>query len=92
MSIIVDRSKRILVQGITGREGMARTDLMVGYGSNVVAGCTPGKGGIDVNGIPVFNTVKEAIENVGEIDISVIFVPAPLVKNAVIESMIPGLK
>jgi len=73
MAILIDEHKRVLVQGITGREGMARTKLMVEYGTKVVAGCTPGKGGAEVHGIPVFNTVEEARENVGEIDISVIF-------------------
>lgn len=92
MAILVDEHKRVLVQGITGREGMARTKLMVEYGTKVVAGCTPGKGGAEVHGIPVFNTVEEARENVGEIDISVIFVPAPLVKNAALEAMCAGVK
>jgi len=92
MSILVDEHKRVVVQGITGREGMARTKLMVEYGTSVVAGCTPGKGGAEVHGIPVYNTVEEARENVGEIDISVIFVPAPLVKNAALEAMYAGVK
>ena len=92
MAILIDKKKRVLVQGITGREGMARTRLMVEYGTSVVAGCTPGKGGTGVHGIPVFNTVEEATENVGEIDISVIFVPAPLVKNAALEAMYAGVK
>ncbi|MFC1729596.1 CoA-binding protein [candidate division KSB1 bacterium] len=92
MAIIVDENKRVMVQGITGREGKARTKLMVEYGTHVVAGCTPGKGGMEVEGIPVFNTAEEARENVGDIDISVIFVPAPLVKNAAIEAMCAGVK
>ena len=62
MAIIVDRSKRVLVQGITGREGRARSRLMREYGTNVVAGCTPGKGGGDVEGVPVFDTVGECVE------------------------------
>ena len=60
MSILIDKTKRVLVQGITGREGMARTKLMVGYGTNVVAGVTPGRGGQEVEGIPVFDTIEEA--------------------------------
>ncbi len=77
MSILIDQHKTVLVQGITGREGMARTRLMQDYGTTVVAGCTPGKGGQDVLGVPVFDGVAEAIEKVGPIDISTIFVPAP---------------
>jgi len=92
MSIIIDEKKRVIVQGITGREGMVRTRLMVDYGTQVVAGCTPGKGGAEVHGIPVFDTVAEAVDNVGEIDISVIFVPAPLVKNAALEAFDAGVK
>jgi succinyl-CoA synthetase alpha subunit len=91
MSILVDRSKRVLVQGITGREGTARTKLMLEYGTQVVAGCTPGKGNDETLGVPVFDTVGESLENVEKIDISVIFVPAPLVKDAVIEAMEAGI-
>ncbi|MCP4405377.1 MAG: succinate--CoA ligase subunit alpha, partial [bacterium] len=80
MSILIDQTKRVLVQGITGREGRARAKLMKNYGTQVVAGVTPGKGGQEVDGVPVFDTVREAWEQVGPIDVSVIFVPAPLVK------------
>ncbi|UCD75204.1 MAG: CoA-binding protein [Phycisphaerales bacterium] len=92
MSIIIDRSKRVLVQGITGREGRARTTLMLGAGTNVVAGCTPGKAGQEVEGIPVFDTVKDAVEAVGQVDVSVVFVPARLVKGAAIEAIEAGIK
>ena len=92
MSILVDETKRVLIQGITGREGMTRAKLMIGYGTKVVAGCTPGKGGVDVEGVPVFDNVEEAIEKVGKVDISVIFVPAPLVKDAAIEAIEAGIK
>ncbi len=92
MAILVDKSKRILIQGITGREGKARTKLMVEYGSTVVAGCTPGKGGMEVNGTPVFDSVEEAVDKVGQVDISTIFVPAPLVKDAALEAMYAGVK
>ncbi len=92
MSILIDQTKRVLVQGITGREGMARTKLMVGYGTQVVAGVTPGRGGQEVEGIPVFDTVAEAWENVGEIDISVLFIPAPLVRSAALEAIDAGVK
>ena len=92
MSILIDETKKVLVQGITGREGKARAKLMMGYGTNVVAGCTPGKGGIEVEGVPVFDTVEEAVEHAGGIDISVIFVPAPLVKGAALEAFDAGIK
>lgn len=92
MSILIDESKRVLVQGITGREGRARARLMKEYGTQVVAGVTPGKGGLEVDGVPVFDTAREAWENVGPIDISVLFIPAPLVKSAALESIDAGAK
>ncbi len=92
MSILIDQSKRVLVQGITGREGMARTKLMVEYGTQVVAGVTPGRGGQEVEGIPVFDTVEEAWEKAGPIDVSVLFIPAPLVKDAALEAVDAGVK
>jgi succinyl-CoA synthetase alpha subunit len=92
MSILIDQSKRVLVQGITGREGMARTKLMVGYGTAVVAGVTPGRGGQQVEEIPVFDTVEEAWEHTGPLDISVLFIPAPLVKSAALEAIDAGVK
>ncbi|MEW6716474.1 MAG: CoA-binding protein [Chloroflexota bacterium] len=91
MSILIDQTKRVLIQGITGREGMTRTKLMREYGTQVVAGVTPGKGDQDVDGIPVFDTVQEALERIGHIDISVIFVPAPIVKNAALEAIDAGV-
>ncbi|MCH7791912.1 MAG: succinate--CoA ligase subunit alpha [Planctomycetes bacterium] len=97
MAIIIDETKRVLVQGITGREGRARTRLMVGYGTNVVAGCTPGKGGQNVLEVPVFDAVSEAMDHArahsgGEIDISVVLVPARYVKGAAIEAIEAGVK
>lgn len=92
MSILIDREKRVLVQGITGREGMVRSRLMIDYGTQVVAGCTPGKRGQQVHGVPVYDTVTESMEEAGPIDISVVFVPAPLVKDAVIEAMEAGIR
>jgi succinyl-CoA synthetase alpha subunit len=92
MAILVDNSSRVLVQGITGREGMVRTKLMTDYGTNVVAGVTPGKGGGEVHGVPVFDTVEEAWEKTGPCDISVIFVPAALVKNGALEAIAAGVK
>ena len=92
MSILVDENSRVLVQGITGREGMAHTKLMMEYGTKVVAGCTPGKGNQTVLNVPVYDTVLEARENVSEINTSVIFVPAPVVKNAALEAIAAGIK
>ena len=92
MAILIDETKRVLVQGITGREGRARTRLMREYGTNVVAGVTPGKGGENVLGVPVFNTPQDAVNSVGKIDISVLFVPAAGVKDAAISAIEAGIK
>ena len=92
MSILVDETKKVVVQGITGREGMERTKLMQRYGTRVVAGCTPGKGGQKVLGVPVYDTVLEAVEETQGLDVSVIFVPAPLVKSAALEAIAAGIK
>lgn len=92
MAILIDESKTVIVQGITGREGRARAKLMREYGTNIVGGVTPGKGGEQVLGLPVFNTVKEAADALGGIDISVLFVPASLVRTAAIEAIEAGVK
>lgn len=97
MAIIIDKTKRVLVQGITGREGQARTRLMKDFGTNVIAGCTPGKGGQNVLGVPVYDTVTQAVtasreSGAGDIDISVLFVPAQGVKNAAVEAIEAGIK
>jgi succinyl-CoA synthetase alpha subunit len=92
MSILIDQTKRVLVQGITGREGMARTKLMREYGTQVVAGVTPGKGGQEVEGVPVYDTVQEAWEHNGPLDVSVLYIPAPIVKSAALESIAAGVK
>ena len=92
MAILIDEKKRVLVQGITGREGRARTRLMREYGTNVVAGVTPGKGGQSVLGVPVFNTPQEAVDALGRIDVSVVFVPAAGVKEAAISAIEAGIK
>src|SRR2546422_5694586 len=92
MAILIDERKRVLVQGITGREGRARTRLMREYGTNVVAGVTPGKGGQSVLGVPVFNTPVEAVNSLGEIDVSVVFVPAAGVKDAAVSAIDAGIK
>jgi len=92
MSILVDEKSRVCVQGITGREGLVRTHLMKDYGTHVVAGVTPGKAGSEVHGVPVYDSMEEAWEKAGPIDISVIFVPASLVKNAALEAIDGGVK
>lgn len=91
MAILVNEGTRVVVQGITGREGRSRARLMRDYGTNVVAGCTPGRGGETVDGTPVYDTVLEAVETHGGLDASVIFVPAPLVRDAALESISAGI-
>ena len=91
MAILVNEGTRVVVQGITGREGRARASLMRDYGTKVVAGCTPGRGGETVDGTPVYDTVLEAVETHGGLDASVVFVPAPLVRDAALESISAGI-
>lgn len=86
MSILIDQNTRLLVQGITGREGMFHTETMLRYGTNVVAGVTPGKGGQIVCGVPVFNTVCEAVEATGA-NASVLFVPAKYTPAGIYEAV-----
>ena len=90
MSILVDRSTRLLVQGITGREGEFHTRQMLDYGTNVVAGVTPGKGGMEVAGVPVFNTIKEAVETTGA-NTSIVYVPARFAPDALYEAADAGV-
>jgi succinyl-CoA synthetase alpha subunit len=92
MSILLDEKSRVCVQGITGREGAARARLMITYGTQVVAGVTPGKGGTPAEGVRVFDTMRDAWQHAGPIDISVIFVPAPLVKDAAMEAIAAGTR
>ncbi len=92
MAILVNEKSRILIQGITGREGMVRAQLMKDYGTKVVAGVTPGRGGQDVYGIPVYDSVLQARGKLGPVDVSVIFVPAALVKGAALEAIDAGVK
>jgi succinyl-CoA synthetase alpha subunit len=91
MSILVDRDTKVLVQGITGKTGRVQTDWMLQYGTNIVAGVTPGKKGEEVLGVPVFDTVAEAVAERGA-EASVFFVPAPAVKSAVFETIDAGIK
>ncbi|MGI6161422.1 MAG: succinate--CoA ligase subunit alpha [Christensenellales bacterium] len=91
MSIIIDKNTRLIVQGITGREGTFHTEQMLAYGTNVVAGVTPGKGGQEVLGVPVFNTVKEAVEATNA-NATIVFVPARFTAASVFEALDAGLK
>ena len=100
MSVLVNKDTRLVVQGITGGEGTFHTSQILAYGTNVVAGVTPGKGGLQYTGndrdtfsrpVPVYNTVKEAVESAGA-NTSVIFVPAPFAADAIMEAADAGLK
>jgi succinyl-CoA synthetase alpha subunit len=95
MSILLDQSSRVIVQGITGREGQARTRLMLDYGTRVVGGVTPGKGGSTVLGLPVFDSCAQAVAALGGsggIDISVLFVPATAIKPAALDAINAGIR
>ena len=85
MSIFADKNTRLLVQGITGREGGFHTEQMIEYGTKVVGGMTPGKGGTEAFGVPVFNTVKEAVKETGA-NASIIFVPPPFASDSILEA------
>jgi len=91
MSILIDKKSRLVVQGITGRDGGFHASKMKAYGTNVVAGTSPGKAGEEVDGIPVFNTVRDAVKESGA-DTSVIFVPAPFAKDAMMEAADAGVR
>ncbi|HXG93802.1 MAG TPA: succinate--CoA ligase subunit alpha [Blastocatellia bacterium] len=90
MSILVDRNTRVAVQGITGKEGSFHTAQMKAYGTNIVAGVTPGKGGTEHEGVPVFDTVAEAVKETGA-NASVIYVPPPFAADAIMEAADAGL-
>lgn len=92
MVILVDKNTRVLVQGITGREGSFHTKLMLDYGTKIVAGVTPGKGGQEVHSIPVYDSIAEAINEHGPIDASIVFVPARFASEAVYEAINNGIK
>ena len=91
MSIFINKDTRVLVQGITGRDGSFHAQQMKAYGTQVLAGVTPGKGGMDVAGIPVFDSVEEAVANV-EINTSVIYVPPALAADAIFEAAEAGIE
>ena len=91
MSVLIDKNSKVLVQGVTGRDGSFHALKMRSYGTNIVGGTSPGKGGQNVEGIPVFNTVAEAVEKTGA-DTSIIFVPATFAKDAMFEAADAGIK
>ena len=91
MAILINRETRVLTQGITGKESMFHTKLMLSYGTQIVAGVTHGKSGENVLGVPVYDTVSEALENHG-IDASGIFVPARFAKDAAFEAIDAGIR
>ena len=91
MSILVDKNTKLIVQGITGGEGSFHAQACLDYGTNVVAGVTPGKGGLMwENEVPVFNTVEQAIQQTGA-NTSIIFVPAPFAADAIFEAADAGI-
>ena len=91
MSVLVNKDSKIIVQGFTGNEGTFHAKQMIDYGTNVVGGVTPGKGGQEHLGKPVFNTVKEAVDNAGA-NVSVIFVPPAFAADAIMEAAEGGIK
>ncbi len=91
MSILINKDTKVLVQGITGRDGSFHTGKMIAYGTNIVAGVSPGKGGQVVNGVPVFNTVEDAVKAT-DATVSVVFIPAPYAADAVLEAAEGGIK
>lgn len=91
MSILINKSTRLIVQGITGRDGLFHTRKMKAYGTNVVGGTSPGKGGSDADGIPVFNTMYEAVAQT-QANTSIIFVPARFAADAIMEAADAGIR
>ena len=87
MAILVDRETRVLIQGITGRSGVQVTSELLDYGTKVVAGVTPGKGGQEIDTVPVFNSVSEAIKTVGEVDVAMVYVPPLSARAAAMEAI-----
>ncbi len=91
MSILINKETKVICQGITGHSGKFHTEHMLEYGTKILAGVTPGKGGTQVFDIPVFDSVKEATEETG-CDTSIIYVPAPFAADAIIEASEAGIK
>ena len=91
MSILIDKSTKVICQGFTGSQGTLHSEQAIAYGTNMVGGITPGKGGQEHLGLPVFDTVREAVETTGA-QASVIYVPAPFVKDGMLEAAAAGIK
>ena len=91
MSIFVDKKTKVIVQGITGRDGSFHTKQMLAYGTQVVGGVTPGKGGQKLEGVPIFNTVAEAVEKT-KANTSIIYVPVAFAADAILEAAKAGIK
>ncbi|MCB1559667.1 MAG: succinate--CoA ligase subunit alpha, partial [Xanthomonadales bacterium] len=91
MSVLVNKDTRVIVQGFTGTQGTFHAEQMVDYGTRVVGGVTPGKGGQQHIGLPVFNTVADAVDETGA-DASVIYVPPPFAADAIMEAADAGIK
>ncbi|MBF7051872.1 MULTISPECIES: succinate--CoA ligase subunit alpha [Halomonas] len=91
MSILIDKSTKVICQGFTGGQGTFHSEQAIAYGTQMVGGVTPGKGGQEHLGLPVFNTVKEAVEKTGA-EASVIYVPAPFCKDSILEAANAGIK
>jgi len=92
MVVLVDENTKVIVQGITGHEGSFHTKLMLEYGTKIVAGVTPGKGGMEVHGIPVYDTMEEALAEHPDANASIIFVPAKFASDAAYEAIDAGMK
>ncbi|MBU7010387.1 MAG: succinate--CoA ligase subunit alpha [Theionarchaea archaeon] len=92
MAILVDKDTECIVQGITGKQGSFHTKLMLDYGTKIVGGCTPGKGGQEVHGLPVYDTVRECMERHPNVTCTSIWVPAAFTKDAVLEAIDAELK
>jgi succinyl-CoA synthetase alpha subunit len=87
MSILINQQTRVLIQGITGKSGQQAATELLDYGTRLIAGVTPGKGGEEVDTVPVFNTIAEAVESVGDVDVSMVYVPPLFAKDAALEAI-----
>jgi len=92
MAILINENTKVIVQGITGREGSRHTQYMLQYGTKILAGVTPGKSGQSVQGVPVFDTVEEALRKFPDINTSIVFVPAQFAADSVYEAIDAGIK
>lgn len=91
MSVLINKDTKVICQGITGSQGSFHTQQAIEYGTKMVGGVTPGKGGTEHLGLPVFNTVKDAVAATGA-TASVIYVPAPFCKDSILEAAFSGIK